>query len=54
VYSVFFIDWQPEIEVPPPPVRPLKTMVITSLFAAEGIFKRNVQPEMRKLESACA
>ncbi|MHC4414675.1 MAG: efflux RND transporter periplasmic adaptor subunit [Planctomycetota bacterium] len=36
VFSVFFIDWSTEVAEPPPPVRPLKTMVIESPFAPSG------------------
>ena len=34
VVSVFLIDWKPEVEEPPPPVRPLKTLVAGETAAA--------------------
>ncbi len=32
VGSVFFIDWEPELNAPPTPIRPLKTMIIESPY----------------------
>ncbi|MCP4593119.1 MAG: efflux RND transporter periplasmic adaptor subunit [bacterium] len=36
VYSVFFVEWNTQVPPPPPVVRPLKTMVIESPFAASA------------------
>lgn len=34
VVSVFVIDWRPEVEEPPPPIRPLKTVIAGETAAA--------------------
>ena len=34
VYAVFFVEWGTTTHVAPPPVRPLKTLVIESPFAS--------------------
>jgi RND family efflux transporter MFP subunit len=34
IYALFFIDWRKPPESPPPPVRPLKTIVVGSLMEA--------------------
>ena len=36
IAAVVFIDWRPAVEEEPPPVRPLKTMVVGSVFAPSG------------------
>ena len=33
IASVFLIDWNPEVEEPPPPIRPLKTLVVGTMDA---------------------
>ena len=36
VYAVFYVEWTPEMEEEPSPVRPLKTLVVGDTFAREG------------------
>jgi len=49
VISVFFMDWKKELPEEPPLIRPLKTMVIGSSFAASG---RKYPGKVRAVQSA--
>ncbi|MHC4996998.1 MAG: efflux RND transporter periplasmic adaptor subunit [Planctomycetota bacterium] len=45
VYSVFFIDWAPPLELPPPVVRPLKVFTVGQVSAVQGrSFPGTVRP----------